>query len=188
MKEANLKNKVAHVFSTPKRRSKLCKKTYLGRGGRDGTFFELAPQSIQSDRQSGALFFSEPRVGSIPHRQFEHVLDTRPTTNIHTELKRRKIKGSRATVTKLKGEGRRSVSKSATRASAESTPPDSSVKKTHPKQTRDKPRGAPKAAWCDVRRKRAPSKACSDKKCSTSHDISRETVSESGERTAGSVR
>ena len=67
------------------------------------------------------------------------------------------------------------MSKSATRASAESTPPNSSMKKTHRKQTRDKPRGAPKAAWCDVWRKRAvPSKACSDKECSTSHDFSRD--------------
>ena len=53
----------------------------------------------------------------------------------------------------LKGNGRRSVSKGATRNSAESNPPDSGMWKTHPKQTRDKPRGAPKAARCDVQRK-----------------------------------
>ena len=75
----------------------------------------------------------------------------------------------------LKGEGRRSVPKSATRTSAESTPPDCGMQKTHPKQTRDKPRGAPKAAWCDVRRKGAfPSKASSNTECSTGHDISRD--------------
>ena len=45
------------------------------------------------------------------------------------------------------------------------------MKKTHPKQTRDKPRGAPKAAQCDVRRKGVPSKACSEKECTTSHDL-----------------
>ena len=61
------------------------------------------------------------------------------------------------------------MSKNATRASAESTPPDPSMKKTHSKQTRDKHRGAPKAARRDVRRKEG-----SDKECSTSHDISRD--------------
>ena len=67
------------------------------------------------------------------------------------------------------------MSRSANRASAESTPADSSTKKTHSKQTRDKPRGAPKAARCDVRRKGAvPSNACSDKECSTSHDLDRD--------------
>ena len=38
----------------------------------------------------GVSVFFDLRVRFIPHRQFEHVLDTRPTTNFHTELKRRK--------------------------------------------------------------------------------------------------
>ena len=80
--------------------------------------------SLYFIRMTIRLFFffaHSPRVRFIPHRQFEHVLDTRSTANIHTELKRTKIKGSRATVTELQRGSRRSVSKSAIRASAEST-------------------------------------------------------------------
>ena len=71
----------------------------------------------------------------------------------------------------LEGEGRRSVSKSATRYNAESCPTDPGMWKIRSKQTRDKPRGAPKAARCPAQGA-FPRKACSDAECSTCHDIS----------------
>ena len=65
------------------------------------------------------LVFFGPAVRYIPHRQFEHVLDTRPTTKKHTELKRRKFKGAGRPSPSSREVGRRSVYKSATRASDE---------------------------------------------------------------------